>query len=128
MRVLAKTLGSCEYFHLGERRIHHEDEADGDGQIGSADRERREERFRIGYDELAKENPESHRCENPDREIPVKEGHLSGDGFSHGEPVSVKTSVCAASAMHAQRANSLRLGYPPAKAISPSTRISGSAS
>ena len=80
---VGEDLGELRILHLRQRRIHHENEADGDGQVGRANGERGKQRLGVGDHELAEEDPDSHGGEDPDREIPVEEGHVLGDGFSH---------------------------------------------
>ena len=80
---VGEDLGELRILHLRQRRIHHEDEADGDGQVGRADGHRGEQRLGVGDHEMAEHDPESHGGEDPDREITVEEGHVLGDGFSH---------------------------------------------
>ena len=61
--------------HLGQRRIHHDDEADGDGDVGGADLKAVDE-GRRGWDEVADGDADSHGEEDPEREIAVQEGEV----------------------------------------------------
>ena len=71
--------------HLGQRRIHHEDESRGNEQVGRADRDRREKHHRIRNQKISRQHPRRHRCENPQREVTVQKRHFARDSLGHSE-------------------------------------------
>ena len=64
--VVAKDVAELLVLHLGERRIHHHDEADGDGDVGGADVERVDEVGHAG-EGPAQEHADGHGEEDPER-------------------------------------------------------------
>ena len=62
---------------LGQRRVHHQDKADGDGDGGSAHLEKADEVGHTG-DKIAQPHPEPHRQEYPERQETVQEGKAAG--------------------------------------------------
>ncbi len=63
--------------HLGQRRVHHQDQTDGDRDVGRTDRECIE---RIGQtvEQRAQGNAQCHCGEDPDGEVAIQEGQTSG--------------------------------------------------
>ena len=80
---VGENLGHLLVAHLGQGRIHHEDQARGNEQIGRADRDRREEGFRVGNQEIPRQHPRRHGDENPQCEVTVQKGHPAGDRVGH---------------------------------------------
>ncbi len=71
--------------HLGKGGVHHQDQADGDGDVGGADLEGVDEGFRAG-DEIAQTDPQRHGGKDPEGQPAVEEGKLAGKMFTHGVP------------------------------------------
>ena len=69
--------------HLGQRRIHHENETRRDEEVCRSDCDRREECPGIGDEKVAGQDTCSHCDENPPREVTVQEGHPSCDRIVH---------------------------------------------
>ena len=66
--------------NLGERRVHHQDQANRNGDVGRADGDRVVKSFDAGGKEESKPHTHCHGEKNPEREIPVEEGE-SPAGF-----------------------------------------------
>ena len=69
--LLRKTSSQLLVAHLRQRRVHHQDQADGDGDRCRADAEAVEKRH-DARDEPARADPERHGGEDPDSEIAVE--------------------------------------------------------
>ncbi len=73
--------------HLGERRVHHEDQPDGDRDGGGTHARPVEQRDDAGED-VAHPHADRHRREDPDREVAIQEGEAPcgtrGTHVSHG--------------------------------------------
>jgi hypothetical protein len=57
---------------LRQRRIHHQDQADGDGNVGRADLEALDELLDTRYD-VAQPHADGHGQEDPDRQVAIEE-------------------------------------------------------
>ena len=68
---VAKNFGQALVLHLGEGRVHHQDQADGDGHIGRAGLEPVDEGFDT-RDEVANRNPDRHGQEDPQGEEAIQ--------------------------------------------------------
>ena len=75
--VLRKTWRQLLVADLGQRRVHHQDQADGDGDRGRADRQARDGPHDAGSD-VAQQDAEGHRQEDPERQVAVEEGEPPG--------------------------------------------------
>ncbi len=59
-------------FHLGQRRVHHQDEPDGDGDVGRSGLEPVDEAD-DGRDKIAEPDADGHGQEDPDGQVAVEE-------------------------------------------------------
>jgi len=59
---------------FGQGRVHHQDQADGDGDVGGANRDRVVESFNRSGEEVTDPNPNRHGQENPQGQVAVKGG------------------------------------------------------
>ena len=75
--AIAKDLAQPLVLHLGQRRIHHEDEADGDGDVGGAGLEALKER-RHGGHKAAERDADRHGEKDPESQIAVDEREVRG--------------------------------------------------
>jgi hypothetical protein len=94
--VIAEHVAELLVPHLGERRIHHHDQADGDGYVGGADAEAIDERW-DAFEQPAQTDPREHGEEDPERQIPIEERKAPHESASRG-PSNVVTSDVAAKA------------------------------
>jgi hypothetical protein len=84
-RDKGEDLGVSEYvaqllvFDFGQGRIHHQDQADGDGYVSGAGLEAVDETCGAGY-EITKRDSQGHRPEDPKREITVEEAEFLAFG------------------------------------------------
>ena len=62
---------------LGQRRVHHQDEADGDGNVGRPDVESVDQRD-DSRDQVSAADADRHGDEDPEREIAVEKGQALG--------------------------------------------------
>eukprot|EP01022_Parablepharisma_sp_SALTPOND_P017192 TRINITY_DN2694_c2_g1_i2.p1 TRINITY_DN2694_c2_g1~~TRINITY_DN2694_c2_g1_i2.p1 ORF type:complete len:569 (-),score=155.47 TRINITY_DN2694_c2_g1_i2:132-1838(-) len=69
--------------HLGQGRVHHQDQADGDGQVGGAHREMVHDLTDAGIP-VAPGHPHGHGQEDPQSQEAVQEGELFNGGVGHG--------------------------------------------
>ncbi|MNK96962.1 hypothetical protein D3C87_1172740 [compost metagenome] len=65
--------------HLGERRVHHQDEAYGQRHVGGSDRHRLVPLGHLG-EQIANPHPNRHGDEDPEGEIAVEKTHFFADG------------------------------------------------
>ena len=71
-------------FHLGQRREHHQDQADGDGDVRRIDLETVDQRLDAGK-EVSDRHADDHGQENPEGQIAVEEGEPLGRRESRDE-------------------------------------------
>ncbi len=71
---IGKDFGELAVVHFSKRGIHHEDEANGNGDVGGANSHGSKEGFGVAYQEIANEDPEGHGGKNPEGEVAVQEG------------------------------------------------------
>jgi hypothetical protein len=68
---IAEDVAQLVVVHLRQRRIHHEDEADGDWYRGRADAHAVEDGLHAGED-CTERDPGRHREKNPQREVAIE--------------------------------------------------------
>ena len=68
--------------HLGQRRVHHQDQADGNGDIGGSDLKYIDEIPYAGI-QIAPEHPDSHGQKDPQREKTVQKAQFFNGRISH---------------------------------------------
>jgi hypothetical protein len=80
--VVAEDLAELLVLHLGERRIHHHDEPDGDGDVGRPDVEPVDEAGHAG-EGPTEEHADGHGKEDPGGEVAVEEREPLHGAFCH---------------------------------------------
>ena len=76
--AVGEDIGQFLVAHLGERRIHHQDQAQGNRDVGRADLEGIDEILGPRH-EVAERDAQPHGGEDPDRQITVEKREFSGD-------------------------------------------------
>ncbi len=82
---VAEDLAQLVIMHLGQRRVHHQDQADGDGDVGGADRNRRVERLDGLGQQKAQAHADRHGQEDPQGQVAVEKGQAPGYALGKGE-------------------------------------------
>ena len=80
--VVAEDVAEFLVAHLGERRIHHHDEADGDGDVGGAHGPLLDE-LRDALVGPAEADADEHGEEDPERQVAVEEREALGHSLGH---------------------------------------------
>ena len=78
--VVPKYLPQFLVFHLGQRRVHHEDQSDGDGDVGGPDLELMPEVHDAGG-HVSPPHADEHGEKDPQRQKSIQEGKLLGHGL-----------------------------------------------
>ena len=90
--VVAEDVAELLVLHLGERRIHHHDEADGDGDVGRAHRPLLDE-LGQAREGPAEDHADGHGEEDPERQVAVEEGQSLDRAFGHVEGLLLSRKV-----------------------------------
>ena len=67
---IAEDLAQFVVMHLGQRRVHHQNQTDGDGDVGGADLELVDKALDAGH-QRTQPHPDGHRQEDPQRQVAV---------------------------------------------------------
>lgn len=79
---VAEDFGELLIADFGERWVHHDDEPDGERDVGGAEGDRAEKFLGIGEEKFSEDDADCHGEENPEREKSVEEGEFGGS-FLH---------------------------------------------
>ncbi len=92
---VAEDVGQLLVAHLRKRRVHHQHQADRDGDVGRSDLEAIDEILDARHEE-PEADAQGHGREDPDGQIPVEKRELAGDGahgwLRYGNRVPIRSS------------------------------------
>ncbi len=68
---VAEHAGHLFVAHLGQRRVHHQNQADGDGDVGGAYLGTEDQLLNLRQ-EVPRADADNHRCKNPESKVAIK--------------------------------------------------------